>query len=121
MESDGITIQLKNLLDEYSEELGDALEVCIDRIAKETVQKLKSSSPRGKSAKHYADGWTSKKERGRIRTTIVYNKTKPGLTHLLENGHAKVNGGRVDGITHIKPVEEWANAELVAEIERIRL
>lgn len=45
---------------------------------------------------------------------------------MLENGHAVANqygnyghpNGRVKGIKHIKPVEQWANAELQAEIER---
>lgn len=36
---------------------------------------------------------------------VAYSKM-PGLPHLLEKGHAKVGGGRVEGRTHIKPAAD---------------
>ena len=83
-------------------------------IAKDTVKELKAASPVGSgTGGHYKDGWASKVE---AETPVaigirVYNKKKPWLTHLLEKGHAKRGGGRVEGIPHIAPAEQHAMEE----------
>jgi hypothetical protein len=60
---------------------------------------LRETSP--KDTGEYAKGWAYRQEApGSYR---VYNKKKPQLTHLLEHGHAKRGGGRVEGRPHIKP------------------
>lgn len=118
-----IAVELQNILAAFSQEVQDEYESELDRITKEAVKKLKATSPKDTaSRRHYANGWTVKSEsRRQVKTFIVYNKTKPGLAHLLEYGHAKVNGGRVEPSPeggHIKPVETWAiqEAEHAAEI-----
>ena len=122
-----IAIQMADILDGYSKEVKRAASDSIDKVAKESVRKLKDTSPKRTGAKHvrkYAEGWRVKRERGPdgIVTATVHNKTNYQLTHLLENGHVIKNGkgeyGRTNGIKHIAPVEEWANSELPLEIER---
>ena len=117
-----VAIQMEKILDRYSEEVQQTTNKSIDKVSKESVQKLKSSSPKRTGA--YAGSWGTKKERGngKINTVIVRNKEHYQLTHLLENGHvvrnAKGTYGRAPAIKHIKPVEEWAQDELPMEIER---
>lgn len=84
-------------------------------VASEGVKKLKATSPRGSGSRkgHYADGWAAryiKKGNGKF-SFVVYNRKKPGLTHLLEYGHQLENGGRARAFPHIKQVEEWCNEE----------
>lgn len=75
------------------------------------VKELRATSPKSKSKRSgtYAKGWT-KKKRGKV--IVVHNKEYQ-LTHLLEHGHAKVNGGRVDAQEHIKPVEKHLQDDAV--------
>lgn len=119
--TDSISAQIKDILDEYEGKVQDVANDAIGSVSKQSAQKLKDTSP--KNTGSYAKGWSVKKQDSRgIKTAIVYNRTDYQLTHLLENGHIIRNKkgvyGRTNGIKHIAPVEEWAQDELPAEIER---
>lgn len=105
--------EIRQALADYTEEVEEALEKVIDNLAKEGVRELKATSP--KRDGEYAKNWTRKKKK---RGYTLYNR-KYQLTHLLEKGHAKQNGGRVEGIPHIAPVEEKLNRKAVSEFKRI--
>lgn len=101
----------------YSDEVAEGIRKEVKAVAKETVSALKTTSPMDTGK--YAKGWTSKVEFEstediRVR---VYNRTEPQLTHLLEYGHAKVGGGRVEGRAHIRPAEEQAERKLEGAIK----
>lgn len=59
----------------------------------------------------YAKSWKAQRTDTRTGTAVVVYSTMPGLPHLLENGHAKRGGGRVEGRPHIAPVEDEVCAE----------
>lgn len=113
----GISKEFAKILSEYKEEVEEVISIAGDKVAKKTVSNLKKNSPkRKKSGGEYAKGWRITTIKGK---RIIHNKTKYQLTHLLENGHAKVNGGRVPGKPHIKPAEEQAIKEYVSEVEKV--
>lgn len=106
-------------LSDYRDEVNEGVRKAIQKQANEDVRELKATSP--KKTGKYAAGWAKKVVKNNVSAydVVVYNKEKPGLTHLLENGHAKVNGGFVPGIQHIKPVEEESNNKLLEKVEEI--
>lgn len=113
--SDSVSVQMKNLLDEYDSQVKEAAKTAIRKVSDEAVQKLKATSPKRKGK--YARSW---KVTRKGMDAVIHN-SEYRLTHLLENGHMIVNQygtyGRKSATPHIKPVEQWANDELVREIE----
>ncbi|TKI74440.1 HK97 gp10 family phage protein [Bacillus mycoides] len=99
-------------LQRYAKVVEEDLENEIDEVADIAVGKLKQNSP--KKTGGYRKGWRKKKE----GKGVVLHNTKGQLTHLLENGHAKADGGRVPKKVHILPVEEYVIDELPRRIER---
>ena len=107
---------VKDILQDYSVEVAKAAEEAVTEVSKEATKKLRQTSP--KRSGKYGKGWTSKVEKtATTAEATVYGKTGTyQLAHLLENGHAKRGGGRVNGNTHIKPVEDWAISEVEKRI-----
>ncbi|ERT57723.1 HK97 gp10 family phage protein [Peptoniphilus sp. BV3C26] len=96
----------------------DVVNKAVDKVAKETVSDLKSSSP--KKSGEYASGWGKREGQTatRSKSSIVWNEEHYRLTHLLEFGHAKVNGGRVAAKPHIAAVEQKAIKNFEDELKR---
>lgn len=108
--------EVSDILKEFGDQAQEALNEVTKDVAKEAIRKLKASSP--KAGGKYSKGWKVKTTSTRLGiTNTIYNANKPGLTHLLENGHAKRGGGRTQAIPHIKPVEEWTNEEVVRKVK----
>lgn len=109
------TAAVSAILDDYAEEVQEAVAQAVEETGKKALKTVKAKSPVGKrkSAGRYKKGWRIKKERSGVFGTqahiTIYNATDGPLVHLLENGHQKVNGGRVEGIPHVRPAYEEAD------------
>ena len=91
-----LTSAMKRALDETKTLTNESLKRAIDATAKETVNKIRGKAP--VKTRKYAPGWTSKVEKagnGKYART-VYQRKKPHLSHLLQNGH----GGPMPAAPH---------------------
>lgn len=104
-------------LHDYNQEVVDGVKRDVQEVAKECVTEIKQKSPTDTG--EYKKGWRRKTmyESNNDIRIYVYNSSEPQLTHLLEYGHAKVNGGRVDGTPHIRPAEESAEKKLMQKVK----
>ena len=116
---DGLADAVAESLQEYDDEVCAEVKEAVKEISKECLSEIKENSP--KSQGKYKKGWRLKVEYdGKNDTRVtIHNKTRYRLTHLLENGHAKAGGGRVEGKPHIAPAEKRATQKLVKRIEAI--
>lgn len=109
--------ELAALLNQYSADIAEEVKQACKEVSSDMTDNIRRDSPKDKGK--YAKGWKTKveyedKNNIRIKT---YNVTDYQLTHLLEFGHAKQNGGRVEGNPHIGPNEEKAKRDLLERIE----
>lgn len=114
---DGLADAIIKELSEYNQEVTDGVKQEVKSVANECKTEIQQNSP--KLTGSYRKGWREKtmyESADDIRISI-YNKTDYQLTHLLENGHAKVNGGRVEGKPHIGPAERHAEEKLLKKVK----
>ena len=117
---DQLAAEIAKGLAEYSQDVVEKVNVSSEKVGKAAVKKLKQTSP--KKTGKYAKSWTMKTEPeiGQPHKRIVHVKAPHyRLTHLLEYGHAKVGGGRVEGRPHIRPAEEEVIREFTREVEEV--
>ena len=115
---DQLAAEIAKGLAEYSQDVVEKVNVSSEKVGKAAVKRLKQTSP--KRYGNYAKSWTMKTEKaiGQPHTRIIHAKAPHyRLTHLLEYGHAKVGGGRVEGRPHIRPAEEEVIREFTREVE----
>ena len=95
-------------LQAYSDDVAAGLKKEVKAVAKACVAEIQSKAP--VDTGEYREGWQAKRSyesNDDIRMT-VHNKTHPQRGHLLEDGHANVDGGRTPGTPHINPAAEHA-------------
>ena len=122
---DELAKEINKIMDDFAGATEEACESGVKQAAKDAVKKLHSAHPSGSeqwgSWDKYDKGWTVRNEPKKKRKgvlALIHNKDHYRLTHLLEKGHAKQNGGRTRAFPHIAPVAEEAEQELVDNIKK---
>ncbi len=115
---DQLAAEIAKELSKYSQEVVEKVNISGEKVGKAAVKQLRQTSP--KKTGKYAKSWTMSTEKaiGQPHKRIIHAKAPHyRLTHLLEHGHAKVGGGRVEGRPHIRPAEEEVIREFTREVE----
>ena len=115
MANNDFAAAIMEAINDYTDTCAEDMLRIAQEVAKEGAKMLKATSPKGAGSRkgHYAAGWTVQA----VSTDaynfsfVVHNRKKPGLTHLLENGHQLRNGGRARAFPHIAKVEQWCIEE----------
>lgn len=116
MSIDKLSIEIDGFFKKYTAEAMDVVDDAIKKTSANCVRNVREKAPKRTGA--YAKSWSRKMSNaGRHTEATVYAKAPHyRLTHLLENGHATADGGRVEGKAHIKPAAEEASRELEQRI-----
>ena len=112
----GLADAVQSILLSYVEDTKELVRQCANAAGEEAVRYLQDNSP--KHTGDYAKSWTLKKavKSGKTLKATVYNKDHYQLTHLLEDGHARIDGGRTQAYPHIAHAEEVAAEALEEKI-----
>lgn len=118
-----VSQQMKEILTNYTDDVKEVVTEVLTDVGKEAASELKSAG--SFKGRKYRSGWDTTVETHRtFDSVVVHNKKKYRLTHLLEFGHAKRNGGRTRAFPHIAPVNEKATQraerEIIKKIEAMR-
>jgi len=102
---DQLADAIVNTVRSYTEDVSTAIDKEVDNTTKDALAEVKRLAP--KKTGEYAKGFTKvNKSLPGNRRYIVWNKKYYSLVHLLEHGHAKVGGGRVQGYPHMGPATD---------------
>lgn len=123
----GFEDAVRDMLNDYFNDVEDGIKESITDVAIETVEELKATSP--KKSGTYASGWfITPQGKGKAFPSVVVSNKNAGLTQLLEHGHPlarKDKNGRkyVYGFSPAKPhianAERNAIRKLLDRIERV--
>lgn len=109
--------EIVDIMYDYMRMTYDKLDDVVHEVALETKDEIKRTSPVGYTGE-YKSGWIIRQTRKDLcaLSYTVANRNRWQLTHLLEFGHAKRNGGRVKAYPHIAPARGKAEKNLESKI-----
>lgn len=117
---DGLADAIMEAMQEYTEEVEEAIPGIVDSTADAMVREIRATAP--KRSGKYAKGWTVRQLGESTRSKegyakLVCNPKRYSIAHLVEYGHAKRGGGRVASKPHIRPACDKLLPEFEEKIE----
>lgn len=107
-------------LQSYGEAIAADIKEDVASTSREAVKALKARAKAAyPNSKEYYKDWKAVKleENSVALVMVIHSPRHYMLAHLLEHGHAKRNGGRVEGRPHILPTEDEASETLLKKIK----
>lgn len=115
---DRLADELVQAIKEYTDDVEMGVRKAVDKTAREVLKEAQALAP--KRTGEYAKTFTITKDDGYgVTRRIIWNKKHYSRVHLLEFGHAKVNGGRVKEYPHLRPAYDKHGARLPDELKRV--
>ena len=116
-----LATQVMDALNEYGQGVAEDVQNAVLAVGKQCAKDIKANARVAFKGNEYYKDWKVKTvdKTSTGLTVVVYSPRHYMLAHLLEHGHAKRGGGRVDGRPHIGPAEEKATKDFEEQIKEI--
>lgn len=114
---DRLAAAIAEELEAYKQDITEGLKREIREAAETCKNEIKQNAP--KLTGDYKKSWRLKEayESEEDIRIVIHSQKEYRLTHLLEYGHAKRDGGRVIGRAHIRPAEQHAEENLMKKVK----
>lgn len=108
--------ELMDALTTLAKALDDEIQDAAKETANDTVDRLEYLAPVGYTG-NYARSFKARKQRDGSYAVAAFKNHQWSLSHLIENGHATVNGGRTQAQPHFEPAHKEARDEFLELVE----
>ena len=116
-----LATQVMTALNEYGQRVAEDVQAAVMAVGKQCAKDIKTTARLAFRGTEYCKDWKVKtvEKTSTGLSVVVYSPRHYMLAHLLEHGHAKRGGGRVEGRPHIGPAEQKATKDFEEQIRII--